>query len=184
MDLTSLIAQYGYFAVLLGAFIEGETVLLLAGFAAHRGYLSLGAVIGVAWMGALIGDQCYFWLGRRQGQALLRRFPGLRARTARALPLVEGNPVKVILAMRFLWGLRIALPVALGMSAVSWQRYALLNAAAAALWAATIGVLGYCFGSVLSRFFDKIQDFEHWLMLGVIVAALLLHLVMRRRAPT
>lgn len=183
MDLGLLIAQYGYFAVLLGAFIEGETVLLLAGFAAHRGYLDLGAVIGVAWVGALLGDQGYFWLGRRQGPALLRRFPGLLARTARALPLVEANPAKVILGMRFLWGLRIALPVALGMSRVSWQRYTLLNAAAAAVWAVAVALLGYWFGAVVTRFFHRIQDVEHWLMLGIIVVALLLHLLMRRRAP-
>lgn len=50
MDFGSLIAQYGYAALLAGVFIEGETVLLLAGYAAHRGYLQLDAVVAVAWL--------------------------------------------------------------------------------------------------------------------------------------
>ena len=38
MDLAALVTQYGYAAVAVGCLLEGETVLLLAGFAAHRGY--------------------------------------------------------------------------------------------------------------------------------------------------
>ena len=56
MSLVELIATYGYYAVFLGAFIEGETVLILAGIAAHRGYLDLTTVIGVAFAGGWLGD--------------------------------------------------------------------------------------------------------------------------------
>ena len=50
-SLQSLIEHYGYFAVFLGCFLEGETVLVLAGFAAHMGYLSLPGVIAwVRWL--------------------------------------------------------------------------------------------------------------------------------------
>lgn len=175
-----MIAQYGYFAVFLGALLEGETVLLLAGYASHRGYLDLFAVVAVAWAGGTLGDQFYFWLGRRHGAALMRRFPSLALRTERALRLIEGHPVKIIFAMRFLWGFRIALPIALGMSAVRWRLYVPLNMAAAAIWATVVGLLGYAFGAVLSKFIGQIQHYEHWLFLGVVVAALLLHLVLRR----
>lgn len=48
MDISNLITQYGYGAVAVGCLLEGEMVLLLAGFAAHRGYLSLPMLIGVA----------------------------------------------------------------------------------------------------------------------------------------
>ena len=33
------IETYGYLAVMIGTFLEGETILVLAGFAAHQGYL-------------------------------------------------------------------------------------------------------------------------------------------------
>ena len=48
MNLTTLIADYGYWAVFIGCFLEGETVLLLAGFAAHRGMLQFEQVAAVA----------------------------------------------------------------------------------------------------------------------------------------
>jgi membrane protein DedA with SNARE-associated domain len=65
MPVDALIAHSGYAAVLVGTFLEGETVLVLAGIAAHRGYLDLPLVIGAAFLDTLFGDQLYFFLGRR-----------------------------------------------------------------------------------------------------------------------
>ena len=45
------LAEYGYWAVLGGTLLEGEVVLLLAGFAAQQGVLYLPAVIAVAFCG-------------------------------------------------------------------------------------------------------------------------------------
>src|SRR5688572_33421924 len=39
--LTQLLDHYGYLAVLVGTVLEGETILILGGFAAHQGYLHL-----------------------------------------------------------------------------------------------------------------------------------------------
>ena len=72
MSLETMIATYGYGAVLVGTFLEGETVVLLGGFAAHRGYLDLPWVIAVAFAGSLLGDQLYFYLGRRHSARILR----------------------------------------------------------------------------------------------------------------
>jgi membrane protein DedA with SNARE-associated domain len=38
MSLESCVQSYGYLALLGGAFIEGETTVLIAGFLAHNGY--------------------------------------------------------------------------------------------------------------------------------------------------
>ncbi len=64
MTLESFIQTYGYLALLVGTFLEGETILVLAGFAAHLGYLNLPWVILVAFVGTLSGDQLFFYLGR------------------------------------------------------------------------------------------------------------------------
>ena len=45
MSLPQLLTDYGYWAVFVGSLLEGETILILAGFAAHRGYLSLPLVM-------------------------------------------------------------------------------------------------------------------------------------------
>ncbi|MGB7304365.1 MAG: hypothetical protein WBD13_08815 [Burkholderiaceae bacterium] len=63
-DPSELVAQYGCWAIALGSVLEGETFLLMGGFAAHRGLLDLGAVITVAFVFSFLGDQFYFWMGR------------------------------------------------------------------------------------------------------------------------
>ena len=52
-DGAQLIQSYGYWAILAGTFLEGETILVLAGFAAHLGYLQLPWVILAAFAGSL-----------------------------------------------------------------------------------------------------------------------------------
>ena len=69
------IEHFGYLAVLLGTFLEGETVLILAGFAAHRGYLDLTLAIAAAFVGTLCGDQLFYYIGLKHSQTILRRRP-------------------------------------------------------------------------------------------------------------
>jgi len=185
MDLSSLIAHYGLITVFAGSLIEGETVLLLAGYAAHQGYLDFAAVVAVATLGAVIGDQVWFVLGRRQGNHLIARRPWLGDETRRALRLIERHSVRILLAMRFIWGLRIALPVAVGMSRVPWQRFVMLNLLSALLWAPLVAGVGYVFGALLARHIDGLHRVEHWGMLAVVMLALIVRLVARRhrRAP-
>ena len=63
MTIEYLIQTYGYVAILVGTFLEGETVLVLGGLAAHQGYLQLPGVMLAAFAGTLIGDQLFFFLG-------------------------------------------------------------------------------------------------------------------------
>ena len=175
MTLSALIAQYGLAAVFAGAVLEGETVLLLAGYAAHRGYLDFPAVVAVA------GDQFWFWLGRRHGARLIACRPRLADRVARALRLIERHPRASILAMRFVWGLRSALPLALGMSRVRATQFLALNVASALLWAPLVAALGYAFGAALAAHPHLLERYE--LAGMVLVAALaLLARVLHRRA--
>lgn len=172
MDMSALVAQYGLFAVFAGTLLEGETVLALAGYAAHRGYLDFAAVVAVAWAGGVAGDQFYFWLGRRHGRRLLARRPRLAARIARATGLIERHPHAAILAMRFLWGLRTALPVAAGMSGVAGARFVVLNLVSAALWAPLVAGLGWVFGAAVTRALGTLEHIEIALAALALTAAL------------
>lgn len=174
MDIAALIAQYGYATVFLGALFEGESVLLLAGYAAHLGYLDFPVLTVVAGVGAMTGDQFFFWVGRRHGQALLARRPVWRGKVEQALDLIQRHPAGIILVMRFMWGLRIALPVAVGLSDVARWRFFWLNLASATLWAPLVGGAGYVFGALLSRHLAVLHRVEHWVMLGLVAALLAL----------
>ena len=176
-----LVARYGYAAVFAGALFEGETLLLLAGYAAHRAYLDWTTVVFVAWFGATLGDQFWFVIGRRQGARVLAARPALHMRTARALGWIERHPDLSILSMRFLWGLRIALPLSLGMTTVSWRRYFWLNLVSAAVWAVLVATLGWVFGALLTHHAPLVHRYEHVLFVAVVGVALLVHGLLRWR---
>ena len=71
-------------------------MLLAAGFAAHRGLLELRWVVALAFVASTLGDQIYFYLGRRHGPRLLARFPTLQAELERLQPLAPGSRLAVL----------------------------------------------------------------------------------------
>jgi membrane protein DedA with SNARE-associated domain len=168
--LQHLIEHYGYLAVLIGAVLEGETVLILAGFAAHRGYLDLGAVIAVGTIGGFLGDQFFFTLGRARGRQLLARFPNIEAQSGRVEQLVNRYHTWLIVSVRFLYGLRVAGPVLLGMSQVSHARFAVFNLLGAMIWASLIAGAGYVFGQTMEMMLSNAKRYE-LAAAGVLLAA-------------
>src|SRR5262245_31959490 len=184
MDLSSLIQSYGYGIVLLGVLLEGETVLVLAGFAAHRGYLQLSLVIVAATVGSFLGDQGFFFLGRRYGDRLFPRFPTLESGTARFTQLLNRRSVMVILALRFLYGLRTVGPVAVGMSAVSWQRFLVLNLLGAIVWSAIFACLGYAFGNLAEALLGEVKEVEKWIFATILLIGIAAALLYRSRQHT
>lgn len=181
MDLSNLIQNYGYFAILAGSFLEGETILVLGGLAAHLGYLELPWVIACAFAGSSIGDQLYFLLGRFRGQALLDAHPKWQRKVDRAFDLIHRHQNLIILSCRFLYGMRIVTPFVLGMSRVAIVRFVSLNLLGAAAWASAIATLGYLFGHAMEAILGQIKRYEAAVMLSVVVVGLTLWVISMRR---
>jgi membrane protein DedA with SNARE-associated domain len=160
MTLESLIDTYGYAAILVGTFLEGETILVLGGFAAHRGYLALPWVILAALVGSLSGDQLFFFLGRRHSQMILTKRPSWKVPIDKAKTLLERFQTPLILVFRFLYGLRTVAPFVIGMSPVPTVQFVLLNALGALVWAIVVGTGGYLFGRALEIVIGDIKHYE------------------------
>lgn len=152
-----LIHQYGYLAILVGAFIEGEAILLLGGLAAYAGYLALPWVIFVAFCGTLLADQFYFHIGRRHSHRILALRPSLRERASKAEALFSRFRTPLILVFRFFFGIRTILVFIIGMSPIPSTKFAVLNALGAAIWAVSVGMGGYFFGSAIEILLRKVQ---------------------------
>lgn len=159
--LQDLIQNYGYIAVFVGALLEGETVLVMAGFAAHAGYLNLPFVILIAAVGGFVGDQFFFTLGRLRGRQIMARFPSIAAQSARVERLVLRHQTWLVIGVRFMYGLRVAGPLLLGVShLLAPLRFAALNLVGALLWAALIGGAGYLFGHAMEMLLLDAKRYE------------------------
>ena len=180
------LSTYGYPAIFIGTFLEGESILVVAGFFASRGLLHLPYVVAAAFFGSFSGDQLFFYIGRRHGKRVLAKFPRWEARVHHIFRLFERWHTAYILGFRFLYGLRTLSPFVLGTSNVKTQRFFVLNGIGAITWATTIAFLGYVFGNVVERFLGRAKQYEKWILLGLVVVvtgfALAAHLRARRRA--
>ena len=160
MSLEQLIENYGYIVVILGTFLEGETILVLAGIAAKLGYLQLYGVVLAAFVGSLTGDQIYFFVGRRHGSAFLARRPNWQIKAAKIHALLERHHIAVVLGFRFMYGLRTVAPFVIGMSRIPTIRFLILNMIGAMLWAMVVGGLSFLFGHGLEMILGKIKRYE------------------------
>ncbi len=166
--LREYLATHGYWVLFIGTFLEGEVVLILAGFLAFEGYLTLPGVILAAWAGSFTGDQIYFYLGRIKGRFLLKRFHSIARKFREAMRLVEKYGTLVAFISRYTYGLRIILPIILGLTKLSPRRFFLLNLLSALSWASLFALGGYLFGKSAALLFDDVSRYEHWLMLALL----------------
>ncbi|WP_025129518.1 DedA family protein [Pseudomonas sp. PH1b] len=187
LDLNALIAAYGYWVIFIGCLLEGETVLILGGMAAHQGALQWAQVVGWATLGGILGDQLLFWTGRYCGARLLPRLKRHQAAIERVQGLIQRYPSTSVFAVRFLYGMRLVGPMVIGASGLAPWRFALLNVLGAAVWASLFVGAGYWAGEALQQLFGDLKPYRLPIVIAVValvaVAALIRHWRARRKAP-
>lgn len=184
MTLETLILQYGYPLLFAGTLGEGETVLVLAGYLAHQGYLSLPLVILTAFCGALAGDQIAFHIGRRHGGRLLARRPELKKRADAILARLQRHRIPLALGFRFLYGFRMITPFAIGLSGMPPRLFLACNLVGVTAWAAGVGLASFFFGHAMESVLGKAKTWEPAVMGGILVAGALLWILLRRWKTT
>ncbi|HTV88253.1 MAG TPA: DedA family protein [Stellaceae bacterium] len=190
MELHQLLSLNGagfYLGVFAWTFLEGETIVLLSGFAAAQGLVDPLLLTLAAGLGSFAGDQCYFWMGRQFGTRLLDRFPRWRDGVDVALSWLARYDAGFILAFRFIYGVRNVSSFALGLSTVRADRFLWLNFVAAGLWAASFVAVGYFLGHELGWMLGDLARSFKLVMLAAFVAIAggitLVHRRQRRRQP-
>jgi membrane protein DedA with SNARE-associated domain len=129
-----------YLAVFVATAVEGEVVFVGAAVLAQTGQLEPVGVLAAAALGGSAGDQAYFYAVRCQLKGRLDRFPAWASRRQQFLERLARHVTAMILACRFLPGLRIAIPAACALSDVSPLRFSVLNLVSSIAWAS--GIMG------------------------------------------
>ncbi|MBD8554510.1 DedA family protein [Rhizobium sp. CFBP 8762] len=169
MAIETLIAQYGLFAILLGAAVEGETVVFIGGVLAHRGLLSFTGVAIAASIGSFVADQIFFLIGRYARGSARVQAAMARPIFVRVTGLLEQYPTAFILAFRFIYGMRTISPIAIGVSQVPTGKFVVLNAVAAAIWGPLIAGVGYVFGTTIQRIMSQLPIDPHAAIFVIVV---------------
>lgn len=169
MNIESLVVTYGYPALLAGALLEGETVVIIAGIMAHSGYLQLPWVMGVAFCGAFFADQFFFQVGKRRGKRFLDKRPQWESRIDKVRRFLVGYQTVAVLSYRFIYGMRTITPIVIGASGFSTRRFVFLNFCSTILWAVLVSSAGYFFGNVVEAVLHDFQKYELAVMLAVAV---------------
>ena len=134
--------------------VPSETAVITAGVVAATGKLAIAPIVVCAAVGAAVGDNAAYGLGRRYGNHLTGRrgralvSPKRLAWAERQLA-IRGGPL--LLVARFVPGGRTAVTLTAGAVGYRWRRFLLFDAAAAALWAGYAAALGYFGGAVFEE---------------------------------
>jgi membrane protein DedA with SNARE-associated domain len=180
-SLTSFIEAHSGWALLVmflllglessGVPLPGETALVACGVLASQGSLSIGWVIVVAVVAAILGDNLGYWVARLGGRRLLFRFTVTRASAERYLPRAERffarHGGKTVFVGRFFAILRVTAAWAAGLSHMRWWRFLAWNAAGGICWATMVGLVAYYVGDAAAEAIGKYS------LVGGVVAVVL-----------
>jgi undecaprenyl-diphosphatase len=184
--ISGLVASYGYIVLFflvglesLGIPLPGETALVTAAAYAALGHLSIYAVVAIAAAAAVIGDNAGYWIGRKGGIALVRRygrFVGLNeSHLERARTFFQRHGPKTVFIGRFIALLRTWAAVLAGAARMPYGSFMLYNAIGGVCWSVIFGTLGYVFGR-------NLPQLEHYIgrasLAGVLLVALVVGLAL------
>jgi membrane protein DedA with SNARE-associated domain len=165
--------------------IPGETALIAASVLASQGKLEIELVIAFAALGAIVGDNIGYSIGRKGGRWVLER-PGRFHRERLAVlevaePFFERHGPKVVFFGRFVLGLRVWASWLAGATRMHWRSFVVWNACGGITWATSVGLLAYFLGHSAGNALEAFGIFGLTAVLvGAVSAGLFLYL--RRRA--
>lgn len=167
-------------AVLLGFVVPGEAAVVFGGVVAGRGDLSLTLVLVVAIAGAILGDSVGYFVGRRYGHRIQATRLGRRVgeqRWGRAEDFLRRRGPVAVFVGRFTALLRAMVPGAAGMARMPYRTFVVFNVLGGAVWASACVLGGWALGSVISTYISDVS----YVVVGVVVLAVLVHVVRGRR---
>ncbi len=125
--------------------VPSETTVIAAGVLAANGDLRIELILPAAAVGAVVGDNVSFWVGRTLGERIADRiFAGDRRKLLdRAHRMIEQRGGYLIVIARFIPGGRTAATFAAGSLDWEWRRFITFDLAAGAIWGSYAGLLGY-----------------------------------------
>jgi membrane protein DedA with SNARE-associated domain len=193
--LVQTLRQHGYSLLFAAVLAENlglpvpSYALVLVGVALAKELgLSLGGIVLVSVIGALLGDGIWFALGRYRGRPILRTLCSISLNpdscVSRTEDLFGRHGLKSLLVAKFLPGLNTIAPPLAGLLGTSVLRFTLFDLGGIGIWAGSALALGMVFHSQVEWLLEWLSAFGRTgvLIVAVILAGwILLKWIERRR---
>lgn len=154
----TLINEFGYLALIIGTFFEGETAILTASSLIYHGTFSFFWTVLAAFSGSFVSDWVYYLIGRINGNVFIAKHPKLQKKIAPVTHFFHRHKLQILFSYRFLYGFRIIIPLVIGMSGLKPMRFLFYSIVTGLLWASTVSLAGYWAG----RWFNlDVNSFEN-----------------------
>lgn len=164
-----LLVQYGYVLICLGSIIEGDATLLAASFLANRGHFNVVYVMLIGAIASTLFNEAAFHTARRAGKPFFERQAAKHRRYRGVQDWVCRRSVLLLLFSRYIFGFRMAIPIACGAVGMRPLVFAVVNAAGAVLWVVPLCMIGYAFGHALSAFWAGVRYYEWHIAVAFLV---------------
>lgn len=173
MGFHAVVLAYGGPALFVWAWLQGEAAVIVGGALAAQGYWPWWGVWLLACVPAVLGHQIYFLLGRYGGDRLIARLP-VRWHPAveRARVIVRERDSRIMLLMRFAYGIRLPLPFVCGAAGISPLRFLRYNVGTALLWSLIFTALGLAWGTAATAVFGRVAHYGMLVLLGSVAFGL------------
>ncbi len=147
---TIIFAETG---LLIGFFLPGDSLLVTAGLLASPGQrlMSIGAMVLVVPLAAIIGNSVGYYIGYATGPRLFRREDSLlfnKQHLYHAQEFYERHGGKTLVLARFMPIVRTFVPVVAGMAKMDFGTFTFYNVVGGILWIWSMLFLGYFIGDI------------------------------------
>lgn len=151
-------------------FLPGDSLLFASGFFAQSGALNIVTLLAVAWVAAIVGDQCNFMIGHFFGQRIVASGK-IKAMTPERIAKSEAFLDKwghlAIFLGRFFPFIRTFVPFLAGMGGMHWHSFVLFNILGGIVWSTGFTMLGYFFGGI-----PVVQEHFELLIVGIVLVSI------------
>ena len=178
MSLEQLLIEHGAAAVAVGAMVEGDFTLILAGVVAHLGIFPFPVAVAAGAAGSLLGDCLWYVAGRLSGPQF--RSGRLYRRVGpRIEKLARRFGVRQLLVARFVYGTKNASMVFWGLQGLSFGKFAAVDVLGCTLGALVFAGLGFLVSGSAQVLLGRARRVELWLLGAVVVGVAIVYLVHR-----
>lgn len=162
------IKDWGYLALFMYSFGGGFVGLVIAGVLSYAGDLNIAICMIVAGTANFIGDQFLFYMARTNKIYAKDTMKKYGRKVALAHVLMRKYGSTVVFIQKYIYGIKTLIPLAMGLTKYSFQKFTIYNAFAAAAWAIVVGSISYMMGEIVLTYAEEYKYYGVAVILAIV----------------